>query len=72
MELTSLGICIEIIRIAQHWYMGPRMLKGVKECEVAINTTPKCDFHDYKTIYSQVKLINIVHVIFIITYVKMV
>jgi hypothetical protein len=51
MELTSLGICFKIIRIAQHWYLGPSMLKGVKECEVAINTTPKCDFHEYKNTF---------------------
>jgi hypothetical protein len=31
--------------------MGPSMLKGVKECEIAINTTPKCDFHDYKNTF---------------------
>jgi hypothetical protein len=48
MELTSLGFCVQIIRISQHWYMVLSMLKGVKECEVAVNTTPKCDFHDYK------------------------
>jgi hypothetical protein len=51
MELTSLGFCIKILKIAQHCYMGPCMLKGVKECEIAIKNTPKCDFHDYKNTF---------------------
>jgi hypothetical protein len=48
---TNLGFYIKRIRNAQHWYIGPNMLKGVKECEVAINTIPKCDFHDYKNTF---------------------